>query len=146
VHLLEFSWKAQCALNWGHLEEARALATQAIELLPSRSSWLRSETLHHAHQLLGLLDLKNNDRYGATEHLLASAQIESIPSFGPSMQLAEALLRLGEREAALEYFEACRRFWGPGETRLKEWSRQVRESQIPDFGFNSILSSRAPPC
>jgi len=147
AQVLELCWKAQCAFNWSHLDEARLLATRAFELLPSES-WYRSGALHHLHQLLGLLDLKNDDRRAAKEHLSASAGVETTPflsSFGPSMLLADALLKLGEREAVLDYFDACRQLWGSAESRLKVWSEQVREGRFPDSSYNRHQSSATAP-
>ena len=61
----ELCWKAGCAFNWSHPEEARRLAARALDLLatPSSSSrWERSDALHKLHEILGLVDLKNGDR------------------------------------------------------------------------------------
>jgi hypothetical protein len=155
----ELCWRAQCAFNWSHAQEARLLVGRALDLLSAESgssptSWwgrmCRNDAFHHLHQILGLLDLRNENRRAAKEHLAASAQVESTPilsSFGPSMLLADALLRLGEREAVLEYFEACRRFWRSGESRLEIWTAEVREGRIPTFGFNASRDrGGAPPC
>ncbi len=131
-------WRAQCALNWSHLEEARSLGQQAFAQL-SADGCDRSDSVHALHHLLGRVDLKSDDVAAAKEHLSASAHVERTPilsSFGPSMALAHALLVLGERDAVLKYLDACRLFWQPGTSLLDGWSRQVREGEIPDFGFH----------
>ena len=62
-----------------------------------------------------------------------------LKSFGPQMTLAKALLEKGDREAAVNYFAACGKFWKMDWGKLKKWTRQVRAGEIPDFGGNLIL-------
>jgi len=52
--------------------------------------------------------------------------------YGPSMGLAKDLLDKGERQAVLDYFVLCKKFWN--NSRLEDWSQQVSAGQIPDFG------------
>ena len=56
--------------------------------------------------------------------------------YGPNMSLAKDLLEKGERQVVLDYFALCRRFWNYG--RLDDWSQQVKEGKIPDFGANLV--------
>jgi hypothetical protein len=83
--------------------------------------------------------LRNGDIVSAGEHLVKSGEVEpyhTLSSFGPIMVLALELLQAGETEAVLTYFERCAKFWNCGFSRLDEWSAQVREGLIPDFGRN----------
>jgi hypothetical protein len=52
------------------------------------------------------------------------------------MSLAHDLLVVGEREAVLDYFEACRKFWTDGQDELDIWGMYVRAGRIPDFGLH----------
>ena len=54
------------------------------------------------------------------------------------MSLADDLLKKGERDVVLQYFELCRRFWESHPEKLDEWSRQVRAGERPHFGANSV--------
>jgi hypothetical protein len=56
--------------------------------------------------------------------------------YGPNMSLAKDLLEKGEKQGVLDYFALCRKFWNSG--RLDEWSQQVTEGTIPDFGANLV--------
>jgi hypothetical protein len=70
---------------------------------------------------------------------LASAESSGSPnlsSFGPNMSLARDLLEHGEREVVLAYFKRCGVFWRSGEDQLKEWTREIQNNVIPDFGAN----------
>ena len=57
-------------------------------------------------------------------------------SFGPNMSLALDLLEKGERDAVLEHFMRCRKFWKFHPEKLDEWMQEVMAGKIPDFGAN----------
>jgi hypothetical protein len=59
-----------------------------------------------------------------------------LNSFGPNMALAKELLDKGEREAVLEYFTLCSKFWDRDE--LKEWMALVKDGVTPKFGANLV--------
>jgi hypothetical protein len=59
-------------------------------------------------------------------------------SFGPNMSLAKDLLAKGERDAVLDYFERCRKFWLMDWGKLDEWSKDLRAGHAPDFGANLV--------
>jgi hypothetical protein len=52
------------------------------------------------------------------------------------MSLAHDLLLVGEREAVLDFFEACKKFWEHGAEELEDWTMYVNAGRIPDFGLN----------
>ena len=62
-----------------------------------------------------------------------------LDSFGPNMLLAKELLEHGEREAVIEYFKRCGRFWEMERTRLEQWTKDARAGRTPDFGANLIF-------
>jgi hypothetical protein len=49
------------------------------------------------------------------------------------MTLAAELLKKGERNTVLDYFELCRKFWKTGGEQLDAWSATVRKGETPDF-------------
>lgn len=55
---------------------------------------------------------------------------------GPDKRLASELLKRGEREVVLEYFDLCATFWRSD--RLDEWAAVVKASGMPDFRFNPV--------
>ena len=72
----------------------------------------------------------------AKRHLIESVRTPGARQmdYGPNMSLAKDLLEKGERQVVLDYFALCGKFWNYG--RLGEWSQQVKEGKIPDFGAN----------
>ena len=65
-------------------------------------------------------------------------RIMAAHSYPPVMEklLAEALVREGETDAVLAYFELCRRFWEMDDGWLDRWSAAVREGAVPSFRAN----------
>ena len=94
---------------------------------------------HNVNVVLGRIALAEGDVGSAKEYLLAAGRVEGsavLGSFGPNMALAKELLEHGEREAVLEYFNLCSRFWDSEE--LGAWADLVRAGRIPDFGGNLV--------
>jgi hypothetical protein len=89
--------------------------------------------------VLGQCALRQGDIAQAKEYLLASGRTSGSPnlgSFGPNMSLAKGLLERGERDVVLEYFDLCKEFWASHLDILQDWSEQVKQGEIPDFGAN----------
>jgi hypothetical protein len=125
-------------------DEAIALANETLALAPQyKQDWNYGNALHGAHSALGLIALRTNDRIAARKHLIASASTSGSPqmdTFGPNMGFAAEMIRAGEREAALEYFALCRKFWEMGQTKLSIWEQVVREGGEPKFGANLLYN------
>lgn len=52
-----------------------------------------------------------------------------------------ALLEKGQKDAVLEYFELCEKFWKypPDMKKLERWKAAVEAGITPDFGTNLSL-------
>ena len=61
-----------------------------------------------------------------------------MDSFGPNMSLAKGLLDKGERDVVLQYFDLCRKFWALGQSKLDEWTADVKSGTTPNFGANLL--------
>jgi tetratricopeptide (TPR) repeat protein len=130
---------AKVALEAGEVAKARGYAEELLKKAgaPNQGNWNYGNAVHHGHVVLGRLALREGDVKKAREHLLAAGKTPGSPqlnSFGPNMTLAKELLKKGERQAVLEYFELCGKFWK--RDQLESWSKEVRAGRIPDFGAN----------
>jgi len=106
---------------------------------PDRKSWDHGNAIHHGNLILGRLALRRGELDKAKQHLLAAGRTPGSPqldSFGPNMTLALELIEKGERQAVLEYFELCARFWKLDRGQLKAWAATVKGGGTPDFGAN----------
>jgi hypothetical protein len=91
--------------------------------------------------VLGRIAAQEGRMDEAKQYLLESGKSTGSPvlgSFGPNMSLARDLLRTGERDAVLEYFDQCRKFWTIGNEKLTAWSEDVKAGRMPDFGANLV--------
>lgn len=128
---------AMAAFTLGELDLAAQIANDALlQAKEFPESWNFGNAIHTANTVLGLLALRSGDPKGAVVHLQASAATAGSPqlkSFGPSMLLARDLLRAGECQAVLKYFEQCRSFWSMGGEWLRIWEQKVQRGAIPNF-------------
>jgi tetratricopeptide (TPR) repeat protein len=135
---------AKAAFAAGEFEHARNYATELLQKsaspeLPEFFREHNGNAIHYANLILGRIAFQSGDIEQAKRHLLASAESSGSPnlnSFGPNMSLARDLLEHGEREVVLAYFKRCALFWKSGDDQLKEWTREIQNGVIPDFGAN----------
>lgn len=128
---------AAAAFHLGQFGEAKQFAERALALAPAfQDNWNYGNAIHLGHAVLGLLALNEQDSVAAIGELHASGKTPGSPqlnSFGPTMQLAKAFLKLGHVEPVLAYIEQCRVFWEMGGTWLDLWERKIREGHVPNF-------------
>ena len=128
--------------------EAGKAATYARELMalgeqlksfPGFGPGIYGDSTHVGNLVLGHLALSGGDVGKAREHLLAAGRVPGssvLVSFGPNMLLASELIEKGEREAVIEYFDLCAKFWEHQGGRLEQWKEVVRQGGTPNFGMN----------
>lgn len=95
-----------------------------------------------AFRVVGRIRLKRCDVRAAADHVIASANTPGSPTlstFGPSMALADDLLKAGHRQVVLEDLVLCGRFWSPTDGRLKNWVESIRTGGTPYFGGNLVF-------
>jgi tetratricopeptide (TPR) repeat protein len=126
----------------GKIEDARKCAQELIVLLPQfQRDWNYGNAMQDANLVLGRIAVHEGRIDDAKHYLLEAGKSPGSPqmdSFGPNMSLAKDLLEKGERQAVLDYFELCRKFWEMSDGRLDKWSQQVKDGKIPDFGANLV--------
>ena len=133
---------AKESFHTGRFDEAQRYADELDKLTPTyQDNWNYGNAIQDANIVHGLLALRAGDRMAAKQHLTSAGASPGSPqmnSFGPNMCLARALLRVGERDAVLAYFEQCRRFWDFHGSDLDHWRFMVSWGITPDFGANLV--------
>ena len=130
------------AFEAGDMGKAHLYAAKLLEMAarPDKSAF--GDAIHKGSLILGRIALKSGDIEKAKSFLLASGQTPGSPvldSFGPNMMLAKELLEKGERQAVLDYFALCAKFWTMDDgAKIKQWTEEVKAGRIPDFGANLI--------
>ena len=100
---------------------------------------------HDAHQVLGLICLRNGKTDAAIAHLLAAGRTTGSPTlnaYGPPLLLARALVEAGEKDTVLEYLDLFARFWVAKDAPfqaleqertflLQKWKAVIRKGRVP---------------
>ena len=131
---------AIAAFRLGQHANAEDFAQQCLTLAPQFvRTWNHGNAIHFGHTTLGLLALERGDVGLAMEELQRAGATPGSPqlnSFGPTMQLARALLARGQPAAVLQYLQQCRSFWRLGGVWLDLWEAKVRSGGVPNFTIN----------
>jgi tetratricopeptide (TPR) repeat protein len=128
---------AKAAIEANDVGKARQLATTALAQVGSRNDNTTGQTIHDSHVVLGRVELRAGNLAEAKAHLQQAGQVTgggTLTSFGPNMSLAKELLERGERDAVMQYLEACAAFW-PNRT-LTQWIQMITRGGTPAFGAN----------
>ena len=132
---LQYLTKA--ALAAGQPKKATKYAQEMLNNNPK--DWNYGNNIHHANIILGEIALEQGDIDAAKQYLIKAGKTPGSPqlnSFGPSMKLANELLKQDERDTVLEYFKLCGKFWkGRGGKKLKEWTVTVKTGKEPNWGI-----------
>jgi hypothetical protein len=131
---------APAAFAAGEDERAQALAVELLsEAERWRENWNYGNAVHAANLVLGRLSLIRGEINDAKKFLLAAGRTPGSPqrnTFGPDMLFAKEMLKKGETETVLKYFELCSTFWGKKHSRLDSWKLAIEKNEDPDFGPN----------
>ena len=131
---------AKRAVERSDYDRATMLAQELLSLADQyRDDWNYGNAVHHGHVVLGRAALAKEDVATARAELLLAGQTPGSPqlnSFGPNMRLARDLLLAGERSVVLEYVALCRQFWEMGSQQLAEWTADITQGGVPNFGPN----------
>lgn len=123
------------AVEAGEDQKARRWAEELIQ--QAHTYDFEGDALHQGHLALGFLALKAGHITEAESHLLKAGQVPTTPvlgSFGPSMHLAQQLLKQGSSQAVLDYLETCKTFWKSGSR--DQWVEAIQRGDMPEFGSN----------
>jgi tetratricopeptide (TPR) repeat protein len=130
---------AKTAFDAGEFDKASQYAGALVKAAEKHSedkAWETGDAVHDGNIVLGRIALKKGDVKQAKKFLLQAGYTPGSPildSFGPNMSLAKELLDAGEKDIVLKYFVLCRRFWKMGRSKLDDWTKQVKDGQVPNF-------------
>lgn len=128
------------SVDAGFVDQAEDIANGLLRTSSQyKDDWNYGNAIHKAHLTLGRVALRQNDIPTAIEHLHSAGKTPGSPqlnTFGPNMSLAFELLKVGEKDAVLEYFDLCEVYWEMGHDRLAAWRETVQSNDIPRFGAN----------
>ena len=133
---------AKAAFDLGDFDKAARYADELERLTASSPhDWNYGNAIQDVNLVRGRLALRAGKKDAAKAFLLAAGRSPGSPqmdTFGPNMSLANDLLRAGERDVVIEYFDLCRVFWSDGHPQLDQWTADVRAGRTPQFGANLV--------
>ena len=128
---------AKAAIEANEVGKARQFATTALAQVGSRNDNTTGQTIHDSHVVLGRVALRTGNVAEAKAQLQQAGHVTgggSLTSFGPNVLLAKELLERGERDAVVQYLEACGAFWP--NRMLTQWIQTITRGGTPNFGAN----------
>ncbi len=129
------SQAAESALRCARHDLARELALELLDAARARElGRLRGSAHYHGHRILGLVALGEENLAQAERELLESVRdggSQPFDSFGPELDLANALLQRGRTGSVVEFLELCTRFWRP--RPLRKWIAEIRSGERPEL-------------
>jgi tetratricopeptide (TPR) repeat protein len=124
--------RMEAEFNAGDVPGAGRDAQQLLDIVtvnPTAGNF--DEMVHAAETMLGRVALDQGKREEARQHLMESAKVKL--SGAPKMTLAQDLLDAGERDAVVQYLEACRAFWKFDEGRIDHAEKLIRAQPKADI-------------
>lgn len=97
-------------------------------------TWQYGNSVHWGHIVLGKVAVLGGDVETASTELVLVGRTPGSPqlnSYGPDLELAQALLDVGRTAAVRDYLTECKRFWGMDRGALDGWIGQISSNQIP---------------
>jgi tetratricopeptide (TPR) repeat protein len=133
---------ANLAFKLQRFEQARELALELLEFARTGDlGWMLGNAQYDGHRILGLIALAQGDLAAAERELLESGHTVGSPqlnSFGPELDLANALLQRGRTEVVIEFLWLCERFWKP--ERLLKFIAAIHAGERPQLNRFSGLA------
>jgi hypothetical protein len=141
------------AYNNNDDELAKELASEYLELaLVYRCNWNYGNATHDANRILGLMSINNGHIDEAAAYLLKAGKSTGSPqldSFGPKLDLANELLKLGKSNEVLIYLKDIRSFWQMDDGSIAKWMESIESGGQPELdrfsvnaGFWQLLNFR----
>jgi tetratricopeptide (TPR) repeat protein len=134
-HFYEMTSLPNAAADAGDYPKAQRYARQLLEDAPLYpKDWNYGNAIFYANIALGRVELAAEHIDQANKYLLAAGKTPGSPqldSFGPSFDLAAALLQRGQKQAVLKYLSEVSQFWHSN--KLTDWKQEIEAGRVPDF-------------
>jgi hypothetical protein len=129
--------EVQGAYEHGNDVELRERAQEYLDLAAVyRCNWNYGNAIHDANRYLGLASLRAGKVDEATNFLLLASKSTGSPqldSFGPELDLADALLKRGKSQAVAEYLKGIHKFWEMDSGNVNRWIAAIHRGEKPQL-------------
>jgi hypothetical protein len=99
-----------------------------------RCNWNYGNAIHDANRYLGLATLRAGKVDEAAGFLVLASKSTGSPqldTFGPDLDLADALLKRGKTEAVTEYLRGIHQFWEMDNGQVERWIAAIKKGETP---------------
>jgi hypothetical protein len=129
--------RIKAAYESNDMTAAAAFAKEYLSLAATyRCNWNYGNAIHDANSFLGLISLKAGDRDAAAAYLLKAGKSTGSPqldTFGPDLDLADALLKDGQVEPVKAYLRDIKVFWKMDNGQVAEWLTSIDKGGRPEL-------------
>ena len=116
-------------------DRAKKLARESLKLAAIyRCNWNYGNAIHDSNRILGLVSLRSGDVEVAVKYLLKAGKSTGSPqlnTFGPQLDLANELLKLGKVDAVKTYLKDIQSFWEMDEGKVDAWLASIDKGERP---------------
>jgi len=129
-----------------NFSKVKKLAKEYLELANIyQCNWNYGNAIHDANRFLGLGSLKEGDINKAADYLIKAGKSPGSPtlnSFGPELDLANELLKLGKANEVKIYLYEIKSFWKMNNKIIDKWLLDIENGKKPDLDrFSAVTSS-----
>ena len=130
------------AYKAGKLANAKAMADEYLALAAKYPcDWNYGNAIHDANAMLGLISLKAGNADAAADYLLKAGKTRGSPqldSFGPELDLANALLKNGNVDAVKAYLNEIKSFWTMDNGNVDRWLAAIDKGERPELSRSAV--------
>jgi len=125
------------AFSANDYDSAKGLVSEYLELADIyRCNWNYGNAIHDAYRFLGLISVRNGEIDEAAAYLVKAGKSTGSPqldSFGPELDLANELLKLGKTEEVLIYLKDIASFWDMNDGLINKWVEEIENGGKPEI-------------
>src|SRR3990172_2055114 len=118
-------------------DKVKKLAKENLELAAIyRCNWNYGNAIHDTNRVMGLISLKSGDVDSAADYLLKAGKSTGSPqlnTFGPELDLANELLKLGKADAVKIYLKDIKSFWEMNGGKVDAWLGSIEKGEKPEL-------------
>jgi len=136
------------AYKVGNLAKAKTLADEYLAMAAQYPcDWNYGNAIHDANAMLGLISLKAGNVDAATAYLLEAGKTPGSPqldTFGPKLDLADALLKAGKVDAVKTYLNEIKSFWTMDNGNITRWLAAIDKGDRPRLDRFAVYIPHGP--
>lgn len=128
---------AKIAFETKNYDAARNYAEELLETSKTnKNNWNYGNAVHDRNMVLGLLAINLGNINLVAEYLIKAGETPGSPqldSFGPDLDLANELLKIGKKDEVLTYLNSIKKFWDMDGGLIDKWINEINNGKKPEL-------------